>query len=133
MNLNYIYENMRKIPDDCMDNFKRKCNLSILEKLGLEVVIVEFFVQYERENFGEVSIDREQNIRDFIRWNSNYLDILDGVYDTYEFDGYLFSEIWTTENGCIMISAFEIPEEHLDDWQNCDFVSEFKEIYIRLD
>lgn len=135
MNINYLYENMFVISNDCKDNFKRKNNLSVLEKIGLEAVLVAFLCQYEYQNFGSVSENREGELRGYTYWHDDCIDILDGVYDTYEFDGYLFCEMWTTENGCLMMTAAKIPENHIDDWQDCDWNcnDEFEEVYIRLD
>lgn len=133
MNMNNLYENMYIIPKKSMKNFIPKKHLSFLECVGLESILVTFLMQYEEENFGINESNRENEIRGYTRYCEDSVSILDGVYDTYEFNGFLFDKIWTTENGCIMISAYKIPENHIDDWQDCDFISDFEEFYIRLD
>ena len=109
MYIEYVYDRKHLIPVEHESNFHRKTELNMIEKIGLEAIAVEFMAQYEKELTGE-----EANIpflRGFIRWNADNVDILDGYHDTYEFDGYLFGELWMTENGIPMMTAFEIPED----------------------
>lgn len=81
----------------------RKTDLSLIEKIGLEAILNDFVKEYEEESFGQA-----HDIKDYIRWNEDGVDILDGVTDTYIFDHYAISEVWVTNNGCIMLSAIDL-------------------------
>lgn len=83
----------------------RKTDLSLVEKIGLEAILNDFVKEYEEESFGQA-----HDIKDYIRWNSDGVDIFDGVTDTYIFDHYAISEVWVTNNGCIMLSAQDLDE-----------------------
>ena len=126
------YERRFLIPQENESMFKQKLNLNTIEHVGLEAIATEFIVQYEIENFGEVEDGRREDLRKYMRWNENSVDILDGMYDTYEFDGYLFGEVWMTENGIPMLTAYEIPEG-CENWEDSDFVGDFTAVYFRLD
>lgn len=127
-----VYERRYLVPEEHANNFKQKLNLSDIERVGLEAIAVEFIAQYETETCGEeTTAERRAELRDFIRWNSSSVDILDGYYDTYEFDGYLLNCVWVTENGIPMLSAWEIPED-CEDWTEHDYMDEFKAVYFRL-
>lgn len=128
------YDNMIIIPEENWSIFKnhRKTNLNVLERIGLESVACDFIHEYEESAFGDVY---SKNISDYIRVlsDSGTADILDGVYDTYEFDGMLICDFWTTENGCLMLTAVKIPE-NCENWQDHDWLynDEFEEVLIRL-
>lgn len=124
-----VYENYHIIPADCESNFVPKAELNTIEKVGLEAIAVEFMYQHECSAFG-LGSDHER-IRSFIRWNESSVDILDGFYDTYEFDGFLIGSFWMTENGIPMMTAFEIPED-CEDWRDCDYLCDFPARFIRL-
>lgn len=83
----------------------RKTGLSLVEKIGLEAILNDFVKEYEEEQ-GLGAND----IKDYIRWNEDGVDILDGYTDTYIFDHYAISEVWVTNNGCIMLSAQDLDE-----------------------
>lgn len=83
----------------------RKTDLSLVEKIGLEAILNDFVKEYEEEQ-GLGS----NGIKDYIRWNEDGVDIFDGVTDTYIFDHYAISEVWVTNNGCIMLSAQDLDE-----------------------
>jgi len=126
------YERRHLIPQENESCFKPKQNLNTIEHIGLEAIATEFIIQYEIENFGEVSNGRREDLRQYMRWNENSVDILDGYYNTYEFDGYLFGEVWMTENGIPMLTAHKIPEG-CENWEDADFVGDFTAVYFRLD
>ena len=133
MYIESVYERRHLLPVECEGNFHRKPELNTIEHIGLEAIAVEFFEQYEREVFGEpIDAERRENLRGFMRWCKGSVDILDGYYDTYEFDGYLFEEVWMTDNGVPMLTAYEIPEGREDDWMDCDFRCEFPARLFRL-
>lgn len=130
MYIENVYDRKHLIPVEYESNFRRKTELNMIEKIGLEAIAVEFMAQYEKELTGE-----EPNrpfLRGFIRWNADNVDILDGYHDTYEFDGYLFGELWMTENGIPMMTAFEIPED-CEDWTEHDWLCDFTARLFRLD
>lgn len=134
MRIEYTYENLFLIPEEYEENFlpHRKKDLNIIEHVGLQEIALSFIEGYETQMTGEsMTASRRQDIRDVLRWCTSAVDILDGCYDTYEFDGYLFGEVWMTSHGIPMLTAWEIPED-CDDWMECDFRSEFKERIFRL-
>ena len=132
MRIETVYENRYLVPVEHEGNFPQKKGLNDIEKIGLEAIAVEFLEQYETEAYGEpIDAERRQNLRDVIRWNPDCVDILDGVYDTYEFDGYLFGEIWLTENGIPMLTAYEIPDG-CEDWTAEDWAYDFPARMFRL-
>lgn len=133
MRLEYVYENMYELPSENKHFFTPKAKLTDLERIGLESIAVELLAQYEELEFGEPATrGRRGDLRDYIRWNDDNVDILDGVYNTYELNGFLFGCIWVTENGIPMLTAYRIPED-CEDWENHDFMDEFEEVYFRLD
>lgn len=133
MDIRTVFSNRYLIPEDCHDNFKRKQNLNSIELLGLEAILVALIHQYEEEAYGEVY---SKIITDFTRYNSDCVDILDGVYDTYIFDNYAVGEIWMTENGIPMLSCYLLESEEYDDpydiVQNTDWMSDCKHVLFRL-
>lgn len=128
-----FYDSMHIVPRDCWNIFfgNRKTGLNTLERFGLESVAAQFIWDYEESACGEVY---SHNINDYLRicGDDGYVDILDGAYDTYEFDGYLIDRFWTTENGCLLLTVYKIPED-CEDWQEHDWIDEFEEVLIRLD
>lgn len=132
MYIENVYERRHLIPQENESCFKQKLNLNTIEHVGLEAIATEFIAQYEIESFGEIDCARRADLRDYMRWNENSIDILDGMYDTYEFDGYLFGEVWMTENGIPMLTAYEIPEG-CENWEDHDFIYDFVAVYFRLD
>lgn len=119
MHIESCYERRHLIPKEFEENFQRKENLNNLEKLALEAILTEFMYQHQLSEFGEAFSDHE-TLRGLVRWNSCCVDLLDGCYDTYEFDGYLIGDLWVTENGIPMLTAYEIPEG-CEDWTDFDF------------
>jgi len=128
-----VYERRHLIPKENESCFHRKEKLNTIELLGLEAIAVEFIVQYEFSIIDNCINDRREEIRGYMRWNESSIDILDGYYDTYEFDGYLFGEVWMTENGIPMLTVYVIPEDLEDDWEYHDYIYEFETVYFRLD
>lgn len=128
-----LYEDMHVLERKYWGNFfpNKKTGLNILECYGLEAVAKDFIHEYEESAFGEIA---RRNIGGFLRINreDGYVDIFDGVYDTYEFDGYLIDKFWTTYNGCLLLTAYKIPED-CEEWQDHDWLCEFEEVLIRLD
>lgn len=129
MYIENVYFRKYRIPAECEGNFTRKNNLNTIEKIGLEAIAVEFAIQHDYEEYGFEN--KPEEIRKYIRWCSSSVDFLDGAYNTYEFDGYLISSFWMTENGIPMLTAYEIPEG-VEDWQEEDY-TEFPAVYFRLD
>lgn len=138
MRIESVYDNRYLIPTEHECNFysKRKTTLSMIEKVGLQEIAVEFLCKYCEEVMGEpVTTVFRQELRDIIQWRENSLDICDGIEDTFEFDGFLFGSIWMTDNGIPMLTAFELPEpcrEGEDDWSEHDWISEFTPRLFRL-
>ena len=132
MFIDYCYENKHIIPKENESCFHQKENLNTIELVGLEAIAVEFLIQYEYSCGIEELDHRIETIRNYMRWNENSIDILDGCYDTYEFDGYLFGDIWMTENGIPILTAYVIPEDLEDDWEDHDWMYEFDWVYFRL-
>jgi len=136
-----FYNDYFVVPQDKAASFEedKKHNLSRVEKLGLEAVLDSFVSEYEEDNFGE-----PRSIKDYIRWNDDNVDILDGVIDTYVFDHYAIGSVWTTTSGCICMDAVDLDEYEGDDEEafessdlfdrpyNFDIWSEFKPVLIRL-
>lgn len=133
MYIDSVYDRRFLVSKENKDIFTdvRKYTLNTIEKVGLEAIAVEFIYQHQIFAFGEALSDHE-TLRGFTRWNSDSVDILDGCYDTYEFEGYLFGEVWMTENGIPMLTAYEIPEG-CEDWTEHDWMCEFDEVFFRLD
>ena len=109
-----MYNNLFIIPEENEDIFEndRKRDLSTLEKKGLEAILADFVQEYEEETEGEFF---SRNIKDYIRYNEDGVDFLDGVTDTYIFDHYAIGDVWTTKNGCIVMSAADLDEYTGDD------------------
>lgn len=134
MRIEFTYENLHIIPEEYEEDrlSHRKKDLNMIERVGLQEIALSFIEDYETQMMGEsMTASRRQDIRDVLRWCTSAVDILDGFYDTYEFDGYLFGEVWMTNNGIPMLTAWEIPED-CEDWMECDFRSEFKGRIFRL-
>lgn len=131
MYIESCYERRHLIPKEYENNFTRNESPNTLEKLALEQILVEFMYQHQDAEYGEHYYDHEK-LRGLVRWNSDSVDILDGCYDTYEFCGYLIGELWTTDNGIPVLTAYEIPED-CEDWTECDWMAEFEERMFRLD
>lgn len=131
MYIESVYDNRHLLPVECEGNFHQKKSLNTIEHIGLEAIAVEFLARYEEINFGECSAERREELRGFIRWNDGNVDILDGYYDCYEFDGFLFESVWMTENGIPMLTAYEIPTD-CEEWQEHDWMSEFPARMFRL-
>ena len=142
-NTNY-YENLFVISKDCEKNFEPfKQELTTIEKIGLEAVLVDFVNQYEQCEFGE----NYTNIEPYVRYNKDSVDILDGYSDTYNFNNYAIGEMKLTSNGiAIMIVADldnyigddkELFEQYKGDYQELidrfDVWCEFETRYIRFD
>lgn len=128
-----LYDNMHIVRRDCWNNFfgNRKTGLNTLERFGLETVAAQFICDYEESVYGE---SYSHNIKDYLRIcrDDGYVDILDGCYDTFEFDGYLIDRFWATENGCLLLTAYKIPED-CEDWREHNWMDEFEEVLILLD
>ena len=86
-------------------NNDRKRDLSTLEKIGLEAILADFVKDYEEETEGDFY---SKDIKNYIRYNSDSVDFLDGYTDTYIFNQYAIGEVWTTKNGCIMMTAADL-------------------------
>ena len=101
-NTNY-YENLFVISKDCEKNFEPfKKELSTIEKIGLEAILVDLVKQYEECELGEVFT----NIEPYVRYNVDGVDILDGYNDTYIFNQYAIGDLKLTSNNIpIMIVA----------------------------
>lgn len=129
-----VYVGLHVIPKDCESIFEndRREHLNTLEKIALESALADFIVSYEEEAYGDTSIGRRNDICGYIRILDDCVDIMDGMYNTYEFDGMLIGEIWATNNDIIMMTAYRIPEEHADDWMDCEYLCEFEPVLIRL-
>lgn len=132
-----VYTNRHMIPEDLTAHFEehRKRNLNTVEKIGLEAILCEFVKQFELEEFGEFYFE---DCRNYTRWNSDSIDFLDGVYDTYVFDGgYAIGEMWIAYDSCIMLSCYELKHEEYDDPAEIlyytDWQSECKPVLFRLD
>lgn len=138
MRIEYFYENRYLLEPEYEENFipYRKLNLSTIEKVGLQEIAVEFLCQYLTEITGEpVTSQTRQEIRDTIRWNDDNVDILDGVYNTFEFDDFLFGSLWMTDNGILILTAYELPEACVNgeaEWTDYDWYSEFTPRLFRL-
>ncbi len=99
----------------------RKRELSQLEKIGLEAVLADFVKDYEEETEGDFYT---KDIKNYIRWNADSVDILDGYSDTYIFNHYAISEVWVTKNGCIMLSAVDLEQYTGDDVEHYNELKE---------
>ena len=133
--LNTVYANRHLIPAEHTDHFEkhRKPHLNMVEKIGLEAILCEFVKQYELDNLGESCT----HLIDYTRWNESSIDILDGFFDTYVFDGYAIGEIWIAYDSCIMLSCYKLESEEYDDeydiLNNTDWQSECEPVLFRLD
>ena len=132
----FSYSNYFVISKENEENFTKdkKTNLSTLEKVGLETILDDFVKDYEDTVFGE-----SHSIKDYIRYNDDNVDILDGVTDTYIFDNYAIGEVWTTTGGCILMTvadldtAGEKDEDIFEKPSKYDIWSEAETRLIRLD
>lgn len=135
MNISTVYSNRHLIPEEHVAHFEknRKTKLNMIEKIGLEAILCEFVKQYEMEAYWESVAP----LRDFTRWNEDSIDILDGYYDTYVFDGYAISEIWIAYESCVMLSCYKLEHDEYDDendiLRNTDWQSECEPVLFRLD
>lgn len=135
MNLSYVYENRHLLPEEAVQRFEanRKANINTVEHIGLEAILCLFVEQYELENFGETNV----KLSDYTRWTESGVDILDGCYDTYIFDNYAISEIWMTDNDCILLDCYDLTHPDYDDpfdvVDNIDWHCECKPVTFRLD
>lgn len=133
MNIRNIFSNRYRLPEDCHGNFHRKEKLNAIERLGLEAVLVAFIQQYEAEVLGEVY---SKNVTDYTRFNDDCVDILDGCYDTYIFDGYAIGSVWMTDNGIPMLECYQLESDDYEDpfeiVRNTDWMSECKYVLFRL-
>lgn len=130
-----LYEHMIEIPAENAVIFERdrNVNLNALERIAMENVACDFILAYEAEAYGLEEGTRRAELMQYIRVKSDGADILDGCYDTYEFDGFLICEFWATNNGCIMLTAFRIPEEYQGgEWMDQDWMSDFEQVLFRL-
>ena len=139
--MNY-YSNKIMIPEENKAIFEnnRKQELTTLEKIGLEAILDDFVTEYETDTIGEA-----HSIKDYIRYNEDSVDILDGCTDTYIFDHYAIGDVWTTENGCILMTAVDLEAYTGDDPErfessdlyelpyNFDLWSDFDTVLFRLD
>ena len=136
MNLANTYESRYLLPEDAHCNFEphRKTNLSPIEKVGLEAILVAFMRQYEQEVCGEAC--SEELLRGYIRWNEDNVDILDGCFDTYIFENYAISCLWMTNNGIPVLECYRLEHPEYDDpWEiviNTDWQSECECVLFRL-
>ena len=132
----FSYSDLFIISKENERNFtrNRKRNLSTLEKVGLEAILDDFVKEYEEINYGE-----SHSIKDYIRYNDDGVDILDGVTDTYIFDNYAIGEVWTTTGGCVLMTVADLDtvgEENEDNFEKpnkYDIWSETETRLIRLD
>lgn len=132
MRIESVYKNRYLIPVECEGNFHPKKELNTIEHIGLEAIALEFLDQYEAEELGEgMNAERRELVRSVLRWCEGCVDILDGYFDTYEFNGYLFGSVWMTENGIPMLTAYEIPDG-CEDWTVTDWACEFPARLFRL-
>lgn len=130
MYIESVYERRYLLPAKYEENFTRKTNLNTIEKLGLEAIAVEFMYLHSAEELGFEP--KREELRGYIRWHCDNVDLLDGYDDTYEFDGFLIDCFWMTEEGIPMLTAYEIPED-CEDWREHDHFGEFTARYFRLD
>lgn len=97
----------------------KKQELTTLEKIGLETVLVDFCADYEEQMTGEKpDVDR---IKNYIRYNENDVDFLDGYNDTYNFDHYAIISLWVTNSGCIVLEVADLDEytgEYTEDFED---------------
>ena len=117
------YSNFILIPADRQEIFEkdRKHDLSEIEKIGLEAVLANFILDYEEETEGGRF---SQDIKDYIRWNADNVDIMDGYSDTYIFYHYAIGSLWITNNGCIMLSAVDLEKYTGDDVEHYNELKE---------
>ncbi len=129
-----VYENRYLLPKKCVPAYMRakKPELSNTELIGLEAILIEFIKGFNRSILGKIEGNcNSDEIRNYTRYNKNNVDLLDGCYNTFEFDGYLFSEIWLTDNDIPVLEAYEIPED-CEDWTTEDY-ADFETVLFRLD
>lgn len=142
-NTNY-YENLFIISKDCEKNFEPfKKELSTIEKIGLEAVLVDFIKQYEESELGEVYT----NIEPYVRYNQNSVDILDGYNDTFIFQNYAIGDLKLTDNDIVIMIVADLDnyigddkelfEQYKGDYyelvDRCDVWCDFDTRYIRFD
>ena len=137
------YNSLFIIPEENESIFEndRKTELTTLEKIGLEAILADFVQDYEEETSGEIY---SHDIKNYIRYNSDSVDFLDGITDTYIFDNYAIGEVWTTKNGCIVMSAVDLEQYTGDEREKFeesdiyerpnkfDIWSDFKPVLFRL-
>lgn len=136
MNIANTYESRYLLPEDAHQNFvpHRKAKLTDIEKVGLEAILVAFMRQHQLEEYG--LSPHEEFFRQYIRWNEDNVDILDGEQDTYVFGNYAISCLWMTDNGIPVLECYELKHPNYDDpWEivaNTDWQSECKYVLFRL-
>lgn len=134
MDIRTVYSRRYLIPADCHGNFTRKPELTGLEHIGLEAILAAFVQQYEETVYGEICT---QNLTDYTRFNADSVDILDGCYDTYVFDGYAIDCIYATHTGIPVLSCYRLEHPEYDDpfevMRCVDWMSECEQVLFRLD
>lgn len=136
--MNYYYENMLIIPkkNEMLFIKDKKKDLNLVEKIGLETILCDFVNNYELCSYGEIY----NNVKDFIRYNEDDIDILDGYYDTYVFDNYAIGDIWMTKNGIAVLTVADLStyEDYNDNMsfeevvEKCDIWCDCETRYINL-
>lgn len=121
---------------------ERKHELSQLEMIGLKKVLGDFIREYELNTDGTVY---STDIDDYIVINGDGAEIMDGEADTYIFEHYAIGKIWTTNGGCIMMTAYDLEQYNGDDMERFeeselfervrlfDIRGEFESVLFRLD
>lgn len=115
------YQRRHKLSDESALRFvqDKKKDLNLVEHIGLETILIDFIHDYECETFGGSDCNAE--LANYIRWNATSVDLLDGVTDTYVFDHYAIGELWMTNNGNVVLTAFDLGTADVDDGDDVDF------------
>lgn len=96
-------------------------NLNDLEKYALGKGLAELVFELYSNEFGkEYARTQADFINEHIRYNDDYIDILDGVYDTFEvpFNGksYAFYSLWVTNNGIILMDVNPFKDNEMSNY-----------------
>lgn len=130
----YDYEGRFLIPTEKEKIFTshKKQELTTLEKIGLEAILTDFCVEYEELTTGEKP--DPDRIKNYIRYNENDVDFLDGYSDTYIFDNYAILSLWVTDSGCIVLECADLDAYEGDDMETyTENENDYFEIVDRFD
>lgn len=116
-----------KLEDKTVKSLREKKNnkLNDLEKYALGKGLAELVFELYSNEFGEEYARVQADfIDEHIRYNDDYIDILDGMYDTFEVvhngKNYAFNSLWVTNDGIILMDVYPFKDNNISDYNQID-------------